>query len=265
MVPLQAKAATFECSIEPRLRLKLAAPIDGVLEQLLVDRGAHVHKGDVVAKLNAEVDEATAALDKAVAENQAEVASWSARVEYLKLQQERASKLVATAAGTQERLDDANGNLQVAQSGLLNARERRSIASLNYERAIAIVKQKSISSPIDGIVFEHLLGPGEYAYHDRSPIIVIDQLDPLNVQVRPPVTYYGMIRPGMKATVRPEKPISGEHQAEVEVVDSVLDSQNNSFGVRLKLPNPEEKIPAGLRCLVEFPEITPNSSPPSAP
>ena len=186
-LPREAVAATFECSIEPRLRLRLAAPIDGVLEEVLVDRGAHVHKGDVVAKLNAEVDEATAALDKAVAENEAEVASWSARVEYLKLQQERASQLQTRGAGTQERLDDANGNLQVAQSGLLNARERRSIASLNYERAIAIVKQKSISSPIDGIVFEHLLGPGEYAYHDRSPIMVIDQLDPLNVEVHLPV------------------------------------------------------------------------------
>ena len=96
---MQAKAATFECTIEPRLRLKLAAPIDGVLEQVLVDRGAHVHKGDVVAKINAEVDEATAALDKAVAENEAEVASWSARVEYLKLQQERASKLRSNCSG----------------------------------------------------------------------------------------------------------------------------------------------------------------------
>ena len=67
--------------------------------------------------------------------------------------------------------------------------------------------------------------------------------------------------PGMKATVHPAKPISGEYQAEVEVVDSVLDPQSNSFGVRLKLPNPGEQIPAGLRCQIDLPDATPNSNP----
>ena len=35
----------------------------------------------------------------------------------------------------------------------------------------------------------------------------------------------------------------------------VLDAASGTFGVRLELPNPQRKIPAGVRCSVAFPDI----------
>lgn len=46
----------------------------------------------------------------------------------------------------------------------------------------------------------------------------------------------------------PEAPISGEYQAKVVVVDNVVDAASGTFGVRLKLPNPGNRIPAGFKC-----------------
>ena len=38
----------------------------------------------------------------------------------------------------------------------------------------------------------------------------------------------------------------------VEVVDPMFDAASGTFGVRLTLPNPDRKIPAGLKCRARF-------------
>jgi len=40
--------------------------------------------------------------------------------------------------------------------------------------------------------------------------------------------------------------------ARVTVVDRVIDAASGTFGVRLALPNPDLKLPAGLKCRVKF-------------
>ncbi len=41
-------------------------------------------------------------------------------------------------------------------------------------------------------------------------------------------------------------------EAEVGVVDKVVDAASGTFGVRLELPNPDTSLPAGLKCRVRF-------------
>lgn len=43
------------------------------------------------------------------------------------------------------------------------------------------------------------------------------------------------------------------HRARVTVVDRVVDAASGTFGVRLALPNPGHRIPAGLKCKVRLP------------
>jgi len=40
--------------------------------------------------------------------------------------------------------------------------------------------------------------------------------------------------------------------AKVTVVDRVVDAASGTFGVRLELPNPNYRLPAGLKCKVPF-------------
>ena len=40
--------------------------------------------------------------------------------------------------------------------------------------------------------------------------------------------------------------------ARVTVVDRVVDAASGTFGVRLELPNPDYRLPAGLKCKVRF-------------
>jgi RND family efflux transporter MFP subunit len=248
-----AQSATFDCLIEPRLRLELAAPIAGVLEEVLVDRGDRVRKGDIVARLDSTVEQATVALDKARAASQAAIASRSARVAFLTLKRDRIKQLQSRGVSPQAQLDEVAADLAVATADLAEARDQRNIASLEYDRSVAILNQRSIRSPIDGLVVERRLSAGEYAY-EQAPILVVAEVDPLNVEVYLPITFFPKIRTGTIASVRPADPIGGEYVAAVETVDTVFDARSGTFGIRLKLPNPGYRIPAGLRCEVEFPE-----------
>jgi membrane fusion protein, multidrug efflux system len=76
------------------------------------------------------------------------------------------------------------------------------------------------------------------------------QIDPLNVEVILPVTLFPSIKVGMRAMVVPEAPVGGQHFAEIKIVDSVIDAASGTFGVRLELPNPNNRLPAGLKCKV---------------
>jgi RND family efflux transporter MFP subunit len=245
----------FDCVIEPRLKIELAAPTAGVLAEVLVDRGDRVRKGEIVAKLDSTVEQATVELDKARAASGAAVASRRARAKFLALKNGRLLKLQSPGTIAQAELDEAAADLAVANADLAEAQEQQKIAHLEYERSLAILNQRSIRSPIDGLILERKLSGGEYAF-DQAPIMVVAEVNPLNVEVYLPVTSLEKIHTGTNALVHLAAPLSGDYTAIVEVVDTVSDARSGTYGVRLKLPNPEYRTPAGVRCEVEFPDET---------
>src|SRR5262245_16012897 len=58
-------AGALECLIEPSMVVNVGSPVDGVIEQVLVDRGAQVTKGQVVARLQSGVEAAAVKLSEA--------------------------------------------------------------------------------------------------------------------------------------------------------------------------------------------------------
>lgn len=67
-----------------------------------------------------------------------------------------------------------------------------------------------------------------------------------------PVTLLGKIKTGQLASVMPESPVDGKYQAEVKIVDPILDAASGTFRIRLEVPNDDYKLTSGLRCRVRF-------------
>ncbi len=154
-------------------------------------------------------------------------------------------QILATLDTSVER---AVGAVQHAQAELTNRR----LADLELQRTSAEVALRTIKSPVNGVVVERFMHPGEFPKQEK--ILKIAQIDPLRVEVYAPVGMLGKIAVGMSAFVKPEAPITGEYTAKVTVVDRVVDAASGTFGVRLELPNHELKLPAGLKCTVRFPK-----------
>jgi multidrug efflux pump subunit AcrA (membrane-fusion protein) len=146
--------------------------------------------------------------------------------------------------------DQAATEVELTRRRLEKARENSLLAEIELKKARAELSRCFIRSPISGVVVERYVSPGEYV--DTKPLLRVAQIDPLRVEAIIPAEMFGKIQPGMTAAIVPELAQYGDLAAKVEIVDKVIDSASNTFGVRLELPNPEKKIPSGLRCEVRF-------------
>jgi RND family efflux transporter MFP subunit len=250
-----ASTTEFECVIEPQQRVKLASPVVGVIARLDVDRGDIVRRGQILGKLEDGVEAATVALAEARATNEYVSKSHEARLHFLRSKYKRLDELHSKAITSRASLEEADAEAKVAEQQLKEAELNREVAYLEIRRAEEVLKHRTLRSPIDGVVVERLLVPGEYQ-NEQSPILTLAQIDPLHVEVFVSTSYYGRIHIGSKAEVRPEQPVGGVYTAVVTVVDRVLDAASGTLGVRLVLPNPDLLLPAGIPCKVLF-EMSP--------
>ena len=246
-----ARAASFDCVVDPSLTLKLGSPVPGLLDEVDVERGDRVTKGQVVARLESSVERETVALNEAKARNSAEIAGKEAIVEQKRGVYTRKKSLQANNYASVQDIETGRAEFEVAEQDLTVAKVNQRLAELELQRSKALLEQRVIRSPIDGIVIKRTLGPGEYV-HQEGNILTVARIDPLNVETFLPVKYYGQVKEGDVVSVRLEDPLGGERQATVKVVDQVFDAASGTFGVRLALANPELIVPAGLRCKVSF-------------
>lgn len=248
-----APAAEYECLIEARQALDIRSPVEGVIEAVHVQRGASVKKGQTLAMLFSGPERAVLDLARSRAGNEGELKAAQARVGITRKKWQRAEELVKKNFVSASARDEAEAEYHLALEQLRVAQENRRLAELEVKRAEEVLAQREIRSPVAGIVVDVLLRPGELtSSNQKDPIVKVMQIDPLNVELILPVAQYGRIKSGQRAWVMPEAPIGGKYTARVEVVDPVFDAASGTFGVRMTLPNPARKIPAGLKCRARF-------------
>ena len=248
-------ADDLDCLIEPHEIVNLSSPVEGVLAKVFVERGAIVKKGQALAQLESNLENATVTLARARAETDAAVKSSEARLEFTVVKLGRSEQLFAKNFISAAELHEAKTENRLAQIGVLNSTENKRLAELELERATVALARQTIRSPIDGVVMERYLSPGEYSSGQLkrdAAILKIAQIDPLRVEVFAPLSLRGKILIGMAAKVLVAAPANLAHDARVTIVDPVIDSASGTFRVRLELPNPNHRISAGLRCKVKF-------------
>ena len=240
----------FDCLIEPHAFVRVATREDGILEELLVERGDIVSKGDVLARLESGVEEIAVELARARSKMSGKTEGRRAAVKYLKRQKKRIEELHQKKAVAFKEKDQAETDLLLAEMELRDAEETLELSRLDLKRAEQALARRTIRSPVDGIVVQRLMLPGESV--EERPIVSVAQVDPLHVEVILPVSLMGRIGAGTEAEVDPLYPGGGTRRARVVVVDRVVDAASNTFGVRLELANPDYEIPGGIRCEIRF-------------
>ena len=244
----------FEGLIEPFEIVNVGSPVEGVVEQVLVERSGLVHRGDPLVRLESSVEQAALKRAQATASVEGEIRTEEARLTHAKRQHGRIAELFKSEAISAEKRDEAATEVTLSTARLKKAREDKEVARLEAARTQALIDQRTIKSPIDGVVLERLVAPGEFV--DDKPLLRLADLDPLRVEVILPAALFRTIAPGMDAEVRADGPDAGSHQARVTIVDRVIDPASNTFGVRLELPNPDYRLPSGLKCTVQFAGVT---------
>jgi len=245
-----ARADVLSCLIQPFQEAEVGSQVIGVLDRVLVERGDFVNKGQPVAQLNSDVERAHLAAAKLRAEATADLKGAASNREFTHKKKLRTEDLYKKNFVSQQASDQAATEDQVADMKLKQAQEQQRIAQQEYALVQAQLAQRTIRSPLSGVVVERYLSEGERV--EEKPVLKVATIDPLRVEVIVPATYFSKIKTGMSAMVKPEVSDTEPRGAKVIVVDRVIDAASNSFRVRLELPNPSYQLPPGLRCKVDF-------------
>ncbi len=241
----------YPCVVEPSVTVKVGVPVVGLLAEVMVDRGDYVVEGQVIARLNDDLERATIAFNEARAATTAGVEADRARLQLARQQLERAQELLADDFVSEARVDELLAEVAVGRENVRRAENDQELARLELERSRILLDQRTIRSPVEGIVVERVLGEGEYV-HQEAYIVEISAIDPLHINVVLPVETFGAVAVGDQGRVKFQQPIDVEREARVDVVDKILDAASGTYAVRLVLENPNGELPAGVRCTVEF-------------
>jgi len=219
-----ALADKYECLVEPYMESKIGVALPGILDEVKVDRGDFVKKGQVLFTLQSGVERAAYELAKS-------------RAEFAARKMERNKELYRKQMISIHERDELSTEAQLLRLEEREAEER--------------LKLRIITSPIDGVVVKRMFHPGERV--EEQPVLELAQIHPLRVEAVVPMTMYRKVKAGMVGQVEWEPAIGGTSNGTVTIVDQVVDAASGTLGVRLEVPNPSLKLAAGAKCLVSFP------------
>ena len=267
-----ARAASFECLIQPNEVVEVRSRAEGLIARVYVQRGDPVKAGQVLVELESSAERSGVATAKYRAEMSGRVAAARERVAYATSKASRQGELRKQNFVAAQAHDDAQAEMRVAQADLQDAQENQQLARLDYQHQVDLLNLRTLRSPFDGVVMDRMLNPGDLTQYgtETKPILKIAQINPLRVEVVLPLDYYRKLKVGMVGEVAPER-LGGRYPAHVKVIDKVFDAASGTFGVRLELPNRQNAIPGGIRCLVDFPDLpaverrSPASKPAASP
>lgn len=244
------------CLLKPKQVVQLASPLFGLLAAVYVDRADTVKQGQVIAKLDTSVEEVQAALDHFRAANTTQIEADTLDLGWNQRELERRQKLVGNMFSKANDIDEYLTKVEQDRIAIRKAEADLHTAKLESARSDAQLALKVIKSPINGVVTEIKLSPGEYIY-EQTPIMTIAEVDPLAVDLVVPADRYRSVRVGLIGELHLNAPVNATYPARVDAIDPVLDAASDTFRVRLTLPNPGNAIPAGTRCSAHLPDAEP--------
>ena len=206
-----ASAATI-VGVVRATEVRVEPEVNGQLVSIAVEKGAHVHAGDVLARLSAveltaQADQARAALASATADRnnvyagvrreqvdslKAAIAKASARLEYVQAQLTRTSTLARQNFELQQALDQAENDVASARADVAEAqanydaavagptREERAISDAQVQATAAAVTvlerrldKMTLRAPADGVITVIAAEVGENV-RAGQPILMVE-------------------------------------------------------------------------------------------
>lgn len=255
--PLIARI-TASGTLSPTVTVQVGTQVTGRIQQLFADFNSQVRKGQVIARLDPQVFEATVAQMRA--NHKAAMANLTkARVqaEEAQRQYERVKRLAASKYISDAEVDTAESNMHVARAQVEVAKAALYQAKAALEQAEVNLAYTTIVSPIDGIVISRNVDVGQtVAATLQAPVLftIAEDLKKMQVHCNVAEADVGRIRAGMEVTFTVDAWPSERFNGIVrEVRNSPQTVQNVvTYDAVIDVENPELKLKPGMTANVTF-------------
>lgn len=224
-------------------QVDLAALRDGVVAEILVDAGAPVKKGQLLARLDDR--QLTADRDAAQAKvrsTAADLKNWEAGAKVARLEKERAEQLWKANIIAKEQEEKTEYQSEATDYEVERQREDLKYAEQTLRSLDLELEKTRITAPFDGVVARRYVRAGqEVSKHDR--LFWVSAVGPLRVKFSLPESYIGTMKRGAELLVATPEAADDARPARVVLVSPVVDPSSGTIDVTAEL----QGAPAGLR------------------
>jgi RND family efflux transporter MFP subunit len=180
----------------------IAAPRDGQVVEVMVEEGAHVARGDLLARL----DEARSGLlaDEARAQTAQLEAVWRGALARAAAAQSEAARQARLAAGDAASRHDVELARQAAAAASAQSDEAgRAVDVARVRERIASLEQaaRAVRAPVDGLVLRRAVAAGATAASGGPPLFVLAPDGPRVVRAELDEAFVGRVQPGAVAWI----------------------------------------------------------------
>jgi len=230
VVPL-TDAVSLSGPLEPAQTVSVRTQINAIVHAVHADRGSRVRRGQLLIELDAEGLRGQAAGAKAA------VAAADANLALATQRLENAKGLLAAGAISPIDLKTAEAARQVAEAQSAAARAQFASSSESESKA-------RIVSPIDGIVSNRAVEPGE-AVREGNVLLTVVDTRTLQLRAQVGVDEALRVRPGATVVFTLDAAPAESFRGRVARVDPQADPATRQVGVASTLANAEGRIVAG--------------------
>lgn len=246
-----ASAEKVRGFVEPYRSVEVSSSEMGLLAAVNVVEGQRVVAGDVLGQLDDRVLLST--LDIMQSARVATGALDAATVELKVTQQVLAGyqSLAENGNASQREIDRATSDVDQAVARIKAAKEQTELRNLEFQRTIVQIEQKKLRAPFDGIVVSIDKQPGEFVSPTDPMVMKLIQVDNLKCSLTVPHHALGGISVGDVLTVN----LGAEERrvdATIEFISPMIDPQSGTITVKVRIPNLDGELKAGLVCRCDF-------------
>lgn len=219
-------------TLQPLNQSLVRAEVAAVVQDISVRRGESVKKGQLLARLD------TADLNARLREKQSNLDSARSALNLAQINRDKAITLTQRGVKSQTALDEA-------ENAWRNA--RANVAALEQQVTMARKAQgdAAIYAPLDGLVAERYVNPGERVAVDAKLFVIAD-LDVLEVEALVPARDVPQLKIGQKVLLNVEGFANRPFEGHVERINPTAQSGSRSIPVYVLLRNPEHVLRGGM-------------------
>lgn len=204
--------AEFTATIEPLLRNNISPSMGLRIDEIHVEVGDIVKKGDVLV-----VMDKRQYLQSAV------------QLANLETDFARMERLLEQGGISQQQLDQLETQLEVSRHATENLRENSELVS-----------------PISGIVTERLYDPGDIYSPTTAKILTVMQINQVKVMVSVPERYFPLVDNGTPVDISLEVYPQETFEGKVTLIHPALDAASRTFMVEITINNPKSRLRPGM-------------------
>lgn len=227
-------------------QVDVAAQREGVVAKILVDVGARVRKGQLLAQLDDRQLSADRDAAKAKADGmQADYQHWEADLKLRQADLSRAEQMWKAQLITAQQLDHERYSVQSGTFFLVRQAEDLKNAAAALKSAQLEMDKTRIVAPFDGVVARRYVRAGQkVTLNDR--LFWITATGPLNVKFTLPQEFVGKVKVGDKVQVVSPFDRRESHVAKVTLVSPVVDPASGTIELQAQVVGPAGELRPGM-------------------